>query len=57
VSKIKNELDKGKEDIMEELSKDVDKITRTIADKKKEIEPSLAQRKQLNENVANLEKV
>jgi len=42
---------------MEELSKDVDKITRTIAEKKKEIEPSLTVRKQLNEDVANLERV
>jgi len=42
---------------MEELSKDVDKITKTIAEKKKEIEPSIQLRKKLNEDLAQLEKV
>jgi len=57
VSKLKNELDKGKEELMEELSRDVEKITNMIAQKKKEIEPSIQMRKKLNEDIAGLEKV
>lgn len=57
VSKIKNEIDKDKEELMEELSKDVEIITRTCAEKKKEIEPAIQERKVLNEDISKLEKV
>lgn len=57
VSKLKNELDKGKENLMEELSKDVEKITSMISQKKKEIEPLIQERKKTNEEVSKLEKV
>jgi len=56
VAKQKNELDRGKEELMEELSKDVEKITLTINAKKKEIEPAIQTRKKINEELTRIEK-
>jgi len=56
VAKQKNELDRGKEELMEELSKDVEKITLTINAKKKEIEPAIQTRKKVNEELQRMEK-
>lgn len=56
VAKQKNELDRGKEELMEELSKDVEKITLTINAKKKEIEPAIQTRKKINEELQRIEK-
>jgi len=41
---------------MEELSKDVEKITLTINAKKKEIEPAIQTRKKVNEELQRMEK-
>lgn len=53
----KRQIDQSKEELMVELSKDVALITTTIAEKKKELEPSIMMRKKLNEEVSSLEKV
>jgi len=55
VVKEKEESDKNKEQLMIQLSEDVKKITDTINKKKKELEPMIKKRKEINEELSKIE--